>query len=259
MNRGIFFWAFAAGAVTAAALVPETGVHSPDGTWIKAVAICVLHLFVHQLRPLLNRYTVLISSFAGGMSVTYVFGSLLPELSLGHKVVGDLIFLIVLVGFVIYYGLDRRVRMGRPEAEGNNQRSAFMLTLGSYWLYNWLIVFGLPDGASVSAIHVSLMTVAMGLHLGYNDYLISNDYPALFDRWGRFVLATAPIVGLLCRFYLRPHVGELPKDILTAILAGSIIYSVFKNELPYPERTRFGVFLVGITTYTVLLILAKKF
>jgi zinc transporter ZupT len=252
------FWSLvAAGAATASAAVPETNSYSPDRTWIKAAAICILHLLATQIRPLLQDRAKMVSSFGGGMAVSYVFANLIPELGEGHEVVGELIYLFVLVGFVVYYGLESRISRSQPTARGGDHRSNFMLSLGSYWMYNWLIVFGLPDGPSVSAIHVSLMTVAIGLHLLHSDYDIGSEYPEMFNRWGRFVVACAPLIGLLCRFYFRPD-GELVKDLLTAVLAGSVVYCVFKKELPNPERSSFKWFFVGIVVYTFLLVMVKQ-
>jgi len=258
MSRSLVFWSLvAAGAVAASASVPEGSAYPADRTWIKAAAIGVLHLLATQIRPLLSGRAPMVNSFAGGMSASYVFLHLLPELDEGHEVVGELIFLFVLVGFVVYYGLERHISKSQPTAGDGARHSSFRLSLGGYWLYNWLIVFGLPDGPSVSAIHVSLMTVAIGLHLLHSDYAIGSEYPEMFNRWGRFVVACAPLVGLLCRFSFRPD-GELVKDILTAVLAGSVIYSVFKKELPNPERSSFQWFFVGIGVYTLLLVMVKQ-
>jgi|GEM_PF-1174924 len=258
MSRSLVLWSIvAAGAVAASAPVPETSAYPPDRTWIKAVAIGVLHLLATQIRPLLSGRAQMINSFAGGMAVTYVFGQLLPELREGHEVVGELIYLVVLLGFVVYYGLETHISRSQSRAGDDARHSSFLLSLGSYWLYNWLIVFGLPDGPSVSAIHVSLMTIAIGLHLLHSDYDIGSEYPEMFHRWGRFVVACAPLVGLLCRFSFRPD-GELFKDILTAVLAGSVVYSVFKKELPNPKLSSFRWFFVGIVVYTFLLVMVKQ-
>jgi len=257
LKKSIIFAFLLGGVVAASAAALDTSLSLPDLTWIEALILCVLHLLATQLHPLLDKRADIINSFAGGMSITYVFGHLLPELDEGHEVIGELIYLVVLIGFVVYYGLERHINKSRSTVEGGDDRAQLVISLGSYWVYNWLIVLGLPDGPSASLPHVLLMTAAMGLHLLHSDYDFGNEYPEMFKRWGRFLIASAPLVGLICRFYFQPEV-EILKDTLTAILAGSVIYSVFKKELPYPERTNIVWFFVGILIYTFLLVLVRR-
>jgi len=227
-----------------------------DTSWIKALTICVLHYFAPQIRPHLRKYEPYVNSFAGGMAVTYIFGHLLPEIDEGHEVVGELIYLLILLGFVVYYGLERRLRLSQQKQVGNHELSAFTLSMSGYWIYNFLIVFGIPASISASPFHLALVTVAMGLHLLHSDFEMGSKHPQLFDNYGRYLLVGAILAGYFCRF-LQPD-SELFRDSMTAFLAGSIIYSVFKKELPHPEQTSVKWFLIGIITYTLLLILLLK-
>jgi len=235
----------------------EAGPVVSESVWVHAVILAGLHLLAVPLRRYLDQYATFVSAFAGGMSVTYVFGHLLPELTEAHEVVGELIYLFVLTGFVAYYYLERRVRLAQYVGGGGDHRHAFGLALGGYWLYNWLIVFGLPDGPGQSLAHIALMTSAIGLHLIHSDYALGKEHPHHFDRWGRFAVAAAPLVGLACRYLFRPE-AELIKDILVAALAGSVMLNVFKRELPNPEKNNFGGFLIGVVTYAALLIAVRR-
>jgi len=254
MSWSIVFWIIGVWVVTASAAATGTDTYSPDYTWIKAVAICVAHILATQIRPLLRDRAQMVNSFAAGMSVTYIFLHLAPEIDDGHDLLGKFIYLFLLAGFTFYYGLEKYLLRSQAAEDGGDGRLRVILSLGSYWVYNWLIVVGLPDGPSISVFQVSLITIAIGLHLLYNDYDFGSEHPEMFDRWGRFVVASAPLVGLLCRVYLRPDI-KVFKDIFTATLAGSVVYSVFKKELPHPERSSLKSFFVGILCYTVLLVL----
>lgn len=71
--------------------------------WLKALIICLIHFLAPLYMPWVKKNDAIINSFAGGMAVAYVFGYLLPEIDAGHEKVGDLIYLIILVGFILYY------------------------------------------------------------------------------------------------------------------------------------------------------------
>jgi len=256
MKTGIAFWIVIVISIIVVATIFEPATFMDDTSWMKALAIFFIHYFAPQIRPHLKKYESYIISFAGGMAVTYVFCQLLPEIDEGHAVVGELIYLFILLGFIIYYGLERYLRKLQKRNVKSIENYEFSLAFGGYWIYNFLIIFSIPDTLSVSHIHVLLMAFAMGLDLLHNDFEMGSKHPRLFDKWGRYLLAIATLAGYFCRF-LQPD-GEAFNDIMTAILAGSIIYSVFKNELPNPERTSVLWFSIGIIFYTFLLVLLLK-
>ncbi len=256
MKTGVVFWVVVVVSIIFLATTFEPATFLQDTSWIKALSICIVHYFAPQIRPHLRKYEPYVNSFAGGMAVTYIFVHLLPEINEGHEVIGELIYLFILLGFVIYYGLERRLRLSQLKKEGNYEVSGFSLSLGGYWVYNFIIVFGIPASISASPLHLALVTVAMGLHLLHSDFEMGSKHPKLFDNYGRYLLVGAILAGYFCRF-LQPD-SELFRDSMTAFLAGSIIYSVFKKELPHPEHTSVKWFLIGIITYTLLLVLLLK-
>ena len=95
-----------------------------------------------------------------------------------------------------------------------------------------------------------LGVVALGLHfLGINHELWRN-YQEKFDRYGRFILAAALLVGwslgILTDFNQRVYIG------MYSFVAGAIIMNVFNEELPSGSQARFWPFFVGVTGYSLL-------
>lgn len=89
------------------------------------------------------------------------------------------------------------------------------------------------------------------IHLLYADSHLGREFPSAFDRWGRFALASAPLIGWagdLFYFENNPAVSGL----LTAFLAGSVIYKLVKSELPEERKSDFVWFLVGILVFLIL-------
>ena len=85
----------------------------------------------------------------------------------------------------------------------------------------------------------------------YADYRLGAEYPRQFDRWGRYVLATAPLAGWLVDL-LHVERDPLVSDVVTALLAGSILYTIVRRELPQDEHSSFPWFLAGALVYLVL-------
>jgi hypothetical protein len=71
-------------------------------------------------------------------------------------------------------------------------------------------------------------------------------------RGGRIALGAALIVGWMADAVLAPT-STLLVALLTALLGGSILLNVFKEEVPSDRRSSFGWFLAGLVVYATLL------
>ncbi|WP_431473096.1 hypothetical protein [Ornithinimicrobium sp. W1665] len=136
-------------------------------------------------------------SFAGGVAVTYVFLHLLPELAEGNEslrevlgeqgdpspLLGLEVFFVALVGFAVFYGLDRLAHRSRRE-DASAAPAVFWLHLSSFMLYNAIIAYSLPLNYRTSVPFAALFTVAMALHFILVDRGLEEHYGKRFDRRG---------------------------------------------------------------------------
>lgn len=193
------------------------------------------------------------------------------------------IFLVALAGFVAFYGLERLARRladehragAVPAERSTTERSAaarsagpgqpvgtataapwpagvYWLHLGSFMVYNALITYTMPLRLRTGILFAVLFTVAMGLHFVLTDRGLQEHYPQRFGRHGRVALAAALLVGWAAAAVFAPG-SALLVALLTALLAGSILLNVFKEELPSGRRSSFAWFMIGLVVYAVLL------
>ena len=229
--------------------------------WTLALA-CVLaatHLFSSVLWNFVETHEDKVGSFGGGLAAGYVFLHLFAELDKGHELVGDRIHLFVLAGFLVYYGIEfytkqHRAKSQSPRAEFNR----CLIEVGLGWVYSWLIIYAMPEALSQNGISLAPVALALVLHLFYADFHLGKQYPEHFHRWGRYVLASAPLVGWLVDLFSFAD-DPLVSDLLTALLAGSVIYKLFKHELPEDRRSDFAWFLIGTMCFLGLGMLAGHY
>jgi TctA family transporter len=86
------------------------------------------------------------------------------------------------------------------------------------------------------------------------DRGLAERYPRQFSTPGRVLLAGALVVGWAVSAALAPT-SALLVALLTALLAGSILLNVFKEEIPSDRRSSFAWFGTGLVVYSVLLAL----
>jgi hypothetical protein len=90
-----------------------------------AAALAAVHLLAGKLRFLDRIPRSRWLSFGSGISVAYVFVHLLPELAAGQQVLDEAgapllaaieshIWLMALLGLVVFYGLERAAKHSRP-------------------------------------------------------------------------------------------------------------------------------------------------
>ena len=233
---------------------------------VLAAVLAAVHLYAHRLLFLdvVPRSRWL--SLSGGSAVAYVFVHLLPELA--HRgtvieesgsvlvVLDEHIYVVALLGFTAFYGLEQFVR-DSDAAEGDEPDDpadirVFWLHIGSFALYNALIGYLLLHREETGVASLLTFALAMALHFLVNDYSLQDHHGRAYHCYARWLLAGAVFVGLGVG-YVAP-VSELRVSVLFAFLAGSIVLNVVKEELPTERQSRFRAFAAGVVGYSALLL-----
>jgi hypothetical protein len=205
-------------------------------------------------------------SFSGGVSVAYVTVHVLPELEQQgqhlealhgvHGVLGgsdDLIYLVVLFGFVVYYGLERYAQRAKEQAADDEPPTAvFWLHLGSFSIYNGVIGVLLFHREVPGFESLLLFGVAIGLHFLVTDYGLEMHFQQRYRQFGRWILTTALLAGAALGSAI--DVSELALSVLFGFLSGGIVLNAIKEELPKERESRFWPFALGAVTYAALLL-----
>lgn len=233
------------------------------------VGLALVHLFAGRLRHLHSVPRSGWLSFAGGVSVAYVFIHIFPELEEAQQTLGahDALafiehhaYLVALAGLASFYGLERLVKQNRRRQATLKQRAetqtspssgVFWLHVGSFALYNALIGYLMvyrEDG-----LHGLLFFfLAMAFHFLINDHGLAEHHHDAYRHKGRWVLSSAVIVGW--GIGQQVEVSELATSTLFALLAGGVVLNVLKEELPEERQSRFLPFALGAALYAALLL-----
>lgn len=208
-------------------------------------------------------------SAAGGVSVAYVFVHLLPEIAEAQEAIGEVAggaiasierhaYLFALVGLVVFYGLERAAVASRGDARRSGGEATapgiFWISTISFAVYNALIGYLLLERSRDSPlVELVLFALALALHMVVNDLGLRGHHKSRYDRWGRWILAAAPLVGVAVA--AGWEISEAALGLVIAFLGGGIVLNVLKEELPEERESRFGAFLAGAAAYGALLLL----
>ncbi len=246
-----------------------TTTQSLMGALVISLLLAALHVAAPRIRRLPRVPERVTGSFAGGLAVAYVFLHLLPELAEGNEAIGEAlsdvvqptplldlsVFLVALAGFAAFYGLDRLARTrAATGGAGREPAGVYWLHLVSFLVYNALITYTMALRLRTGVGFAVLFAIAMGLHFVLTDRSLEEHYPRRFPRSGRVLLAAALLLGWGLDALFAPT-STVVVALLTALLGGSILLNVFKEEIPSGRRSSFGWFVVGLVLYAALLAL----
>lgn len=236
--------------------------------WI-ALSACLFLIVAHYLSPIilkrLPKHGLFFSSFAGGTAVAYVFLHMLPSLVEYNKPISTLletadwltpftellIYIVALLGFLIYYGLD--IAAEYFQVKRHNRSFVYALHLGMFCLYNFLITYTMSLRVLVSIYASILFTSSMALHFVLTDRKFARLYQHRFNHKGRFVLIFALFVGWLCSVLFEP-INVLLAAFMVAFLSGSVLLTVFREELPAKGMSNYIGFSCGALCIAGLLL-----
>lgn len=242
-----------------------TGTHVslPILAIVLSVGLAAVHVFGSRLGDASSRHGKPLLSVAAGVSVAYVFVHVLPEIArAGEEVeragvpllasVDHHVFVVSLVGFLAFYGLERIVQSaGSTRDEGRGD--VFWLHVVSFALYNAFVGYLLLHRETAEAMSLLFFAVAMGFHFAVNDHALRRHHADSYRHGGRWVLAAAIVGGSVLGLVVE--VGAPAIGVLFAFLSGAIVFNNVKEEFPLESRARFWPFALGAGGYAALLLL----
>ncbi|TVP51888.1 MAG: hypothetical protein EA345_01675 [Halomonas sp.] len=230
--------------------------------------LAAIHLFAGKLQRLSALPRSAWLSFAGGVSVGYVFIHIFPALNDAHQTIeehGPLVFLehngyvAALFGLGVFYGLEQvakrhtRRDLAQTPVSSQRERGVFWIHIGSFSLYNALIGYLLVYRDN-QLPEVAFFFLAMGFHFLVNDHGLAQHHRHNYLAKGRWVLAAAVVAGwLVGNAY---EVTEAVISLLYAFVAGGLVLNVLKEELPEDRHSRFWPFAGGAAICAALLVFA---
>lgn len=234
------------------------------------VFLCLIHVFVNKLK-LSNIPRSKWLSFAGGISVTYIFLQSFPELREYQELVGNkdvfpskrvqefAIYLISLLGLTFFYGLEQQTKKSKEskresgEEEPEKNLGVFWIHISSFAVYNLIIGYLLISREETSVGEMALYVVAMSFHLIVTDHSIEDHFGKSYRKRGRWILVTALFLGWILS--LITEFSKVYVAIIFAFIAGGVIMNVLKEELPKERESNLPSFCAGVFVYSILLIL----
>lgn len=238
-----------------------------------ADALCVLalagvHLAAGHLHRVEGARRSRWLSAAGGISVAYVFVHLLPEVARADQaidrsgVIGSLerhAYVMALVGLVVFHSLEHLAvgSRARSRAAGGADRAsprALAVHVASFAAYNALVGYLVVRRPHEGPIALVLFAAAVAVHLAVVDYGLREHHGDGHEHLVRRTLVAALVAGSALGALADLH--EAAIGLMLAFLAGGIVLTTIKDEVPGERRSRPAPFVAGAAAFAALLLAA---
>lgn len=188
------------------------------------------------------------ASFSGGLAAAYLCLHLLPEINKGSELLGARIYFVLMIGFAIYYGIE--ILIERNFLRQDKLNAGLALNASVSCAYSALLVYTLSTQLPSNLALTAAFALMMGMHLISGDFGLQERYAERYIRLGRYGLVAAVLAGFAATFLFEPR--EEIIDVLTAFLAGSMMFKIFRHELPEFHEAHYGAFLGGMGIFLMV-------
>ena len=206
---------------------------------------------------------------AAGVSVAYVFVDILPELATQNQALrasaqGGMLFaeqriyLLTLLSFVVMYGIDHivlsRREQRRSSVEHGEPDAAYWLHIAGYAGYSALIGYLLIERVERGYAALTVYVLAMAIHFLVVNHSLSEEHGNIYRRHGHWVLAASVLAGWAIGATLTLSDATFAR--LFALLAGGVVITSLRSELPDDRSGRFWPFCIAAVVFAMVLVLA---
>ncbi|MCZ2805025.1 hypothetical protein O2W18_07935 [Modestobacter sp. VKM Ac-2983] len=241
-----------------------TGSGVPLAALAAAGALVLVQLLVPRVRRRVSPRSARFQSLAGGLAIAYVFARLLPDLAqpaagASQGLLGLLAghpFLVALAGLLLYYAVldwaqDQDAREQRQRGRVPTPWP-FWASGALYVVFNLVVGYLLVHQVRPGPTELALYTVALSARYLTGEIALRDQDPRAYDRLGRWVLAAAVLAGW--GIGATVDLGDAVVRVFSALLAGSIVLTSLKQQLPGSGGAHFPVLGGACIGFTALLL-----
>jgi len=216
-----------------------------------ALVLTAVHYFSGVYSKPIEKWHSKIISFSAGLFIAFIFLYILPEVFAGVEILGDTIFLLLLLGFVIFHVAEKYIYQHVKNKDEMLKDLAGIHTMGfflNHFVVGMLLYFSTDPDKGILGILVFLPlllhTLSSSLSLNHIDRHFNS-------RPLSILIAFSPVFGALFAMLLQINVGVHYTFYSFAI--GALLYIVVRDMLPQKGEGKPIFFIIGLVISAILI------
>jgi len=218
-----------------------------------AAVLTVVHYFSDRTVDRVRRFHNEITSFSAGIFITYIILEVLPELTLGTRVLGQNVYLLLLIGFTAFHVAEKYVYQHITNKNKLMKNLANLHVAGfiadSFIVgFALVIFFGIPFGGEKLGYLVFIPFLLHTLSSSISVRHIHKHFKS--GRWEELVLSLSTVAGAVVATLLE--LKEVAFYAVFSLVMGVLLYVVIRDLVPDNQEGRPKYFLLGMALSLVL-------
>ncbi len=219
---------------------------------IFGLVVAIAHFFSDRFLGVIEEKRKKVISFVAGISLSYVFLLLMPEIYGMVTILDKYIFLLLLLGFAGFHLIEKHIYQHEDKEKLQEElRTVHSLT---FFIYHFLIGFILLNLLTGELMLGLMFLIPVFFHSAVSGASLKGIHVSIRERnLLKVLLSCSTLMGVL--------IGSLfliPQHVLNSVLgfvAGAFLYIVIRDSLPRETRGDILYFVSGIAIYTAIIFL----
>ncbi|MCH7541986.1 hypothetical protein IH981_04410 [Patescibacteria group bacterium] len=189
-------------------------------------------------------------SFVAGISVTYVFLNLLPEVYQGFEIFNRFIFISLLAGFTLAHLVEKYVyQHSAPQTLKERLGSVHSI---AFFVYHFLIGVILVKLNKTDNLNSVLFFLPILFYSAVGVVALEKIHSKVWERpLVKFILSASTLLGVLIADFLLGFNTFF--NLLFGFIVGIFLYISLIDFIPREAKGRPEYFALGVLTYTLII------
>lgn len=225
--------------------------------FIIALALALLHLLGEELESWIGGYRESIVSFGSGVSISYIFLHLVPEIQRISASLSSFYLAFPLAGFSSIHLIEKYVSKSRISPDKMKKDFAEIHSTFLF-LYNGAIGYLVASLLSKNFVSGVLFLIPLALHIVVSSMSVTELHEKFASKKiFKVSISIAPLVGVL--FYQQPWMTERLFDPVFGVVVGMFMYVVIRDSIPSDDKGKPVEYLAGTLLYLILILALNGF
>ncbi|MFC2143478.1 hypothetical protein ACFLQN_03700 [Candidatus Aenigmatarchaeota archaeon] len=193
-------------------------------------------------------------SFTAGVSISYLFLFLFPEMYGRTEIMSKTLFIFVLLGFSMFHLIEKHAY--KQKSIEKCRKELKEIHSASFFMYHFIIGILLVNLTNLGLIEGLLLFFPIFFHTVFSVTSLTEIHDHIKIRGMlKNVLAVSTLLGVVVAFFLPLTPGII--SILLGFVVGALLYVIIRDTLPSNNAGDPRYFISGIASYIVLLALVS--
>jgi hypothetical protein len=217
---------------------------------IFGIALALIHYFSERFEVKNKERRHKIVSFVAGISITYIFLLLIPEVYGGIVVLEEFLFLFILAGFSTFHLIEKHIYQHKSKAILHEELRVAHSAM--FFFYHFVIGILLVQVIELNFFNGVLFFIPVFFHAALSSASLKRIHISMREKiFLKAFLSLSTLFGVIASYTIL-----IPQPVIYSLLGfivGSLLYVVIRDSIPEETEGKVIYFVLGVLIYSIII------